>query len=122
MNVITGLRAYLSCKDAATANHIGGWAGSVVAGLCGWLVASGHVEEFRSFVCNASQDDLGLAVATIGIGASLLNSGSTKALTPRTETKDQQAEKLQPDDKLANFVINSDLERVKQQFPPRKRR
>lgn len=113
MNVITGLRTYLACKDAATANHIGGWAGSVVAGLCGWLVASGNVEAFRSFVCNASQDDLGLAVATIGIGASLLNSGSTKALTPRQEATNEAPKQE---------AHNSDLERVKQPFPPSKRR
>lgn len=116
------IRSYLSCKDAATANHIGGWAGSVVAGLCGWLVASGTVEQVRTFVCNASQDDLGLAVATIGMAASLINTGSTKALTSRPEAGNQQADKLQPDDKLDNFVINSELDRVKKPFPPRKRR
>lgn len=115
------IRSYIACKDAATANHIGGWAGTAVAGVCGWLVASGTVEQVRTFVCNASQNDLGLAVATIGVAASLINTGSTKALTRRQDAQDAQTD-INVALSQPTPPINSDLERVKQPFPKPKRR
>lgn len=79
------LIAFLRCRDSAKANHLSGYIGLAVAGLAGWLVSSGYLMQAREWVCTASADDMGLAVALIGGGASLLNSGTTKALTPKPD-------------------------------------
>ena len=128
MNIFAFIGAFSKCKDAATANHVGGWLGTGIAAACGFLIAGGHVEQFRYFVCTASADDLGLAVAVIGAGASLLNSGTTKALAP-TQNAPNDAYVTIPHDNLTiesskvdNSPHNSELERVKQPFPvPRNR-
>lgn len=82
------LRAFLTCRSAATANHLSGWVGVAVAAGAGWLVSSGYLQQARDWVCTASPDDMGLAVAAIGAGASLLNTGTTKALAPKETPPD----------------------------------
>ena len=128
MNIIRGLTAYSKAKDAAAANHIGGWLGTGLAAGCGALIAGGYVEQFRDFVCKASADDIGLAVATIGVAASLLNSGSTKALTPKQDAPEAESVATVRDLRATDpsqadtQPRNSDLERSKMPFPTARRR
>lgn len=120
--------SFLTCYSAARANHIGGLLGVAVSGAFGWLVSAGYVQQARDFVCRADLTDLGLAVASIGSAAAILNSATTKALAPAQNAADAVPVTMPADNvtieapKVDNAPHNSDLERVKMPFPvPRKR-
>lgn len=88
---MTFLMAFLRCRSAAAANHLSGWLGLAVSGAAAWLVSGGYVEQVREFVCQASNDDIGLAILAIGGIASFLNTGTTAVLTPKPEAQKQEA-------------------------------
>lgn len=46
---------------------------------------------FLIFISPQRVDDIGIAVATIGVAASLLNSGTTKALTPKRDAPEAES-------------------------------
>lgn len=115
MNIINGLMAYAKAKDAATANHISGWLGTAVAVSAGFVISQGYVQQLQEFVCRANPDDIGLVVAVIGAGASFLNSGTTKALTPSQIVAKDDVEETKK-------LNNSELERISQPYPKPKKR
>lgn len=121
MNIISGLTAYSRAKDAATANHISGWLGTAVAVLAGYAVSKGWVAEIQTFVCQATMDDIGLAVGVIVAAGSWSNSLSTKALTPRQNAPDAVSD-AKDDSEETRRLNNSELERVSHPYPKPKKR